>query len=529
MRATFIKNETFRWGELLLVFVIVGNVSADSSPSKSYEFPTNQQVIAFLTETIDWFRALSAQQQIATEPVDILFFEDDQSLGIQIAELSFDYAKTDAALGGRSAVWSAPRERTATPDVQASYLQHLMQMEKQSETESQKARVDLDSIHTKLLTAHKAADRKKLEAAAVGAQTRISLLQARSTSLRSLVQFGRTTGDRDPRNADLESIIEDLSRTLPELANRPSPTAPVSQNLPAPSATKAGNSSILGLISDVSALGKKLQTLDKALRTTDRLAQSSQNLRAPLAQFVHHTLQSDDLGSDNPLASDLNVLRSQKAQLDALTQQISSLSPALVALDKQRILLGVYTSHLVNWRSSVVNQYALAWKKVVLHLAALLIVIVLLALGAAALRRLIIHRVRDANRRRMILIVQRVLLWLSVLLVIAFAFASDLSSLATFLGLLTGGVAVALQNVILAVLGYFLLVGKLGIREGDRVQISGVTGQLVDLGLLQFQVREIDAQEQPTGRVASFSNSFIFVSPATGMFKVDPSAPRARE
>jgi len=122
----------------------------------------------------------------------------------------------------------------------------------------------------------------------------------------------------------------------------------------------------------------------------------------------------------------------------------------------------------------------------------------------------------DANRRRMFLVVQRILIWLAIVLVIAFAFAPELSSLATFLGLLTAGVAVALQNVILAVVGYFLLVGKLGIRVGDRVRISGVTGDVIDVGLLQFQLREVDQDnEQLTGNVATFSHSFVFVSPAT--------------
>jgi small-conductance mechanosensitive channel len=80
--------------------------------------------------------------------------------------------------------------------------------------------------------------------------------------------------------------------------------------------------------------------------------------------------------------------------------------------------------------------------------------------------------------------------------------------------------AVALQNVIPAVVGYFLLIGKLRMRIGDRVQISGVTGEVVDIGLMQFQIQELDTPgEQPTGRVVAFSNSFVFVSPASGLFK----------
>jgi small-conductance mechanosensitive channel len=104
--------------------------------------------------------------------------------------------------------------------------------------------------------------------------------------------------------------------------------------------------------------------------------------------------------------------------------------------------------------------------------------------------------------------------------VAAFAFASDLTSLATFFGLLAAGVAVALQSVILCVIGYFVLVGRRGIRIGDRVQISGVTGNVTDMGWLQFQLKEIDSRtQQATGNVVTFSNSMVLASPATGLSK----------
>jgi len=65
-----------------------------------------------------------------------------------------------------------------------------------------------------------------------------------------------------------------------------------------------------------------------------------------------------------------------------------------------------------------------------------------------------------------------------------------------------------------------VLVGRRGIRIGDRVQISGVTGEVTDIGWLQFHVEEIDTQtQQPTGNVVRFSNSLVFAAPATGLSK----------
>jgi small-conductance mechanosensitive channel len=54
------------------------------------------------------------------------------------------------------------------------------------------------------------------------------------------------------------------------------------------------------------------------------------------------------------------------------------------------------------------------------------------------------------------------------------------------------------------------------------VQISGVTGDVTDIGWLQFRLREMDKEtHQPTDRVVTFSNSFVFVSPATGLTKLN--------
>ena len=67
--------------------------------------------------------------------------------------------------------------------------------------------------------------------------------------------------------------------------------------------------------------------------------------------------------------------------------------------------------------------------------------------------------------------------------------------------------------------------GKRGIRIGDRIQVSGITGDVINMGMLQFQLREFDAQRgRFTGHVATFSNSLVFLSPATGLLRLS-SAP----
>jgi hypothetical protein len=49
-----------------------------------------------------------------------------------------------------------------------------------------------------------------------------------------------------------------------------------------------------------------------------------------------------------------------------------------------------------------------------------------------------------------------------------------------------------------------------------------VTGDVINMRLLQFQLREFAVQQQQfTGHLATFSNSLVFVSPATGLLRFD--------
>jgi len=116
-----------------------------------------------------------------------------------------------------------------------------------------------------------------------------------------------------------------------------------------------------------------------------------------------------------------------------------------------------------------------------------------------------------------------VVMWVAIVLIVVFTFATQLGSAVTFAGLITAGVAVALQNVIVSIVAYFFLIGKYGIRVGDRVQIAGVTGEVVEIGLVRIHVMELagPGDSQPTGRIVALSNSIVF-QPTAGLFKQIP-------
>jgi small-conductance mechanosensitive channel len=144
--------------------------------------------------------------------------------------------------------------------------------------------------------------------------------------------------------------------------------------------------------------------------------------------------------------------------------------------------------------------------------------------GSALWQKAIFRYVREPHRRYQLGLIRKIAVWFVIALVVAFAFASELGSLATFAGLITAGIALALQNVILSVAGYFYLIGKYGVRVGDRVSVAGVTGEVVDIGLVRLHLVELASGEsdaRPTGRVVVFSNSVVF-QPTAGLYKQIP-------
>ena len=98
----------------------------------------------------------------------------------------------------------------------------------------------------------------------------------------------------------------------------------------------------------------------------------------------------------------------------------------------------------------------------------------------------------------------------AVLLILLVIFGPP-GQLGTFLGLAGAGLTVALKDFIVGFLGWFTLMGKNGIRLGDWVEINGVTGEVVELGIFRTVLLETGnwtASGHPTGRRVTFANSY---------------------
>jgi small-conductance mechanosensitive channel len=115
---------------------------------------------------------------------------------------------------------------------------------------------------------------------------------------------------------------------------------------------------------------------------------------------------------------------------------------------------------------------------------------------------------RRAETLRVILRVGIQFVGAVALLVIIFGVPSEMPAI---LGLTTAGLTVVLQDFIIAFFGWVVLMGKNGIHIGDWVEINGVGGEVVEVGLFRTALLETgnwSDKGHPTGRRVTFLNSF---------------------
>ena len=100
-----------------------------------------------------------------------------------------------------------------------------------------------------------------------------------------------------------------------------------------------------------------------------------------------------------------------------------------------------------------------------------------------------------------------------IILALGMMWFSDFKNIATFLGLVSAGLAIALQEPIKGLVGWVFIIIRQPFKLGDRVQVGNLTGDLVDQRLFHFSMIEVGnwvQADQSTGRVIHIPNGKIF-------------------
>lgn len=143
-------------------------------------------------------------------------------------------------------------------------------------------------------------------------------------------------------------------------------------------------------------------------------------------------------------------------------------------------------------------------------------VILIIVIIQRVLKKFIVSKISDIKLRYQW---QKISLYLAVFLIIIFLANTWLhifGSVATFLGLISAGIAIALKDPLVNMVGWFFILIRQPFKVGDRIQIGKVSGDVIDIRLFQFSLNEIgnwvDA-DQSTGRIIHIPNGIIFTEP----------------
>lgn len=494
---------------------------------------TGDKVVQILDETVDWYRMLGIQQQAATQPSDLLILYANRQTAEKVMALAFEIARANAEL-----LSSEAGAAQASEDAASS--QSLGNVQKKLDAERASIQAEIDAAKRDLAAGPK--DSKSKGAAKADVQARISVLQgeldivnARRNMISNMTQYAAQNDTNGFGANSLKAHIDAIAASIPSAAPA---TAPV-QAAPAQASSSDSDSSALSLVASTSLtrfgiwdltaavlrLSAKARTIDTVNERTSDLQRVLEEIRKlPLEQMKALSTRSDALAAEadagGKTAAELKTIRDQYDTVAWLFQQTSSI---VVPLNKVDVLLKQYQRNLANWKEATNRQYGDAVKALGWRLALFVGLLILVFVIADLWKRAAYRYVHDARRRSRLLLLRRIVFWALVIVIAAATFATELSSLATFAGLITAGLAVAMQSVLVSVVGYFFLIGKYGIRVGDRVQIGSVMGEVIDLGLVRLHLMELsgDGPMSPTGRVVAFANSIIFGA-SGGLFKQIP-------
>jgi small-conductance mechanosensitive channel len=176
-------------------------------------------------------------------------------------------------------------------------------------------------------------------------------------------------------------------------------------------------------------------------------------------------------------------------------------------LDAQQQLAALYG----RWEDQVELQSKIAIHLILQSLAWIALICILVIVAGWALQvalERVVHDPRQKQTLKTVLNLATQLIGLLFILLIVFGVPKQMP---TILGLVTAGLTVVFQDFILAFCGWFVLMGPNGVRERDWVEIDGVGGEVVELGLFRTWLLETGnwtAHGHPTGRRVSFLNGY---------------------
>jgi len=478
--------------------------------------PLNRDaILGHLNAVITWYRDATNKVQSVGLPSDAIYEDSTRNLAAEAVRLAFQSARAEAAIIGTTEK-NPSANQASTPAAQQDLTQIAARIAAQIDDTQSK----LDAINKQLASAPPS-KRKALLAERERLQGELSLNKVVQEAVQKMAAFAE--GTADTAGEGLEGSINQLAHSVPEVfANKNAPTQPVkSSGSPSALATSSG---LIGQAITLMDRVRGVHDIDQMIKETEGVRQDAENLRKPLRQTLTAIIQrGQDLANEQ--ATPQNAQKQDAAsEYQNLISRFKQLSNVAMPLSQEILLLEQVRANYIEWRRSILRESADTLRSLLIRVIGIALALGIVAILSDVWRRLTFRYIREPRRRRQFLLLRRFVMGFLVGVVLIMGFVSEFSSLATFAGFVTAGIAVGLQAVLLSVAAYFFVVGRYGIRVGDRISIAGVTGDVIDIGLVRLYIMELagtGVDLDPTGRIVVFSNSVLFQA-GTPLFKQIP-------
>lgn len=470
--------------------------------------PTQSSLIlAHLNQAISWYRQIATLDITAGQPSDTLYLENARNSAAQALQLAFQAATAEAALLAQKKKNAA---EAANPQAASQPVDQQQSIAKAT-TDTDSRIADLQSqiadMNAQIAKAS-SKSRQALISQRDALQGELDLYKTIQDSLQKIASVANS----EVTGSGLSVQIAQLKQSVPEVFAPPKKeTAAVGGQ--SSKASAADNSGLFGQITILFGQMRDMHDIDSLMGDTVKLRDTAEKLDSPLKDSLKAMIQQGRDIVNRPDTPDPAETATTHRDFEALTTQFKQTADVAVPLRQEIIVLNQAHGELQEWRTSIGAEYKRVLRALLLRVGGILLALAFV-FGLGQLWSHATYRyIKDARRRRQLTLIRRFIIGFLMVIIVVSGFISEFSSLATFAGFITAGIAVALQTVILSLAAYFFLVGRYGVRIGDRLTVSGVTGDVVEIGLVRLYLMELAGTGidlYPTGRVVVFSNSVMF-------------------
>ncbi len=399
-----------------------------------------EAILQHLNAVISWYRDSTSKIQSVGMPSDAIYQDTAQNLAQQAVRLAFQSAQAAALL------ISAPDQATAAPATPtpsgSSQQQNFAQTLATLKARISDNQAKIDALNKQIERAAPS-KRQSLIAQRDALQGEVELDQATADAVQKLATFVESSNDSGA--GGFAGSINDLAKTVPEVlgdANAQKATAK-------PEVAKATVSKSSGLIGQGLTLYSEIRTMhqiDQMADETEQTREIAAALRQPMRDALGATVQRGRNLVGQTLPSDPAQAKAAQQELRTLTDQFKQLANVVIPLSQELVVLDQSRSNFINWRNSLARESKDTLRSVILSALGILLALGALWVLSEVWRRWTFRYIHDLRRRRQFQLLRRFVMGFLIAAVLTLGVVSDFSSLATFAGFATAGIAVVFKR-----------------------------------------------------------------------------------